>query len=90
MPRCSKRAWRKTVGGYGHTVIVEERSPGSVLYLRWWNPGGAGKRNNGKTGNWRKRSLGHRDKELGEEGQGTRRSTPDESGSDSGRADHPR
>jgi len=68
MPRCrQKRAWRKTVGGYGHTVIVEERSPGSVLYLRWWNPGGAGKRNNGKTGNWRKRSLGHRDKELGEE-----------------------
>jgi hypothetical protein len=30
-------------------------------------PSAAGKRNNGKTGNWRKRSLGHRDKELGEE-----------------------
>jgi hypothetical protein len=68
MPRCrQKRAWRKTVGGYGHTVIVEERSPGSVLYLRWWDRRAAGKRNNGKTGNWRKRSLGHRDKELGEE-----------------------
>jgi hypothetical protein len=68
MPRCrQKRAWRKTVGGYGHTVIVEERSPGSVLYLRWWDRSAAGKRNNGKTGNWRKRSLGHRDKELGEE-----------------------
>lgn len=67
MPRCRQKAWRKTVGGYGHTVIVEERSPGSVLYLRWWDPGATGKRRSGKTGNWRKRSLGHRNKELGEE-----------------------
>jgi hypothetical protein len=28
MPRCKKkRVWRKTVGGYGHIVVVEERSP---------------------------------------------------------------
>ena len=69
MPRCSKqRAWRKTVGGYGHTVIVEERSPGSVLYVRWWDPTAPGKRRTGRPGNWRKRSLGHRNKELGKAG----------------------
>jgi hypothetical protein len=68
MPRCKKkRVWRKTVGGYGHTVVVEERSPGSVLYLRWWDPSAAGKRNNGNPGNWRWRSLGHRDREQGKE-----------------------
>ena len=68
MPRCrQQRAWRKTVGGYGHTVIVEERSPGSVLYLRWWDASAPGKRRTGRPGNWRKRSLGHRDKELGQE-----------------------
>ena len=68
MPRCrQKRPWRKTVGGYGHTVIVEERSPGSVLYLRWWDPTATGKRKSGKPGNWRWRSLGHRDTKLGEE-----------------------
>ena len=67
MPRGKPRAWSKTVGGYGHTVIVEERSPGSPLYLRWWDPNAAGKRQNNAPGNWRKRSLGHRDKELGEE-----------------------
>jgi hypothetical protein len=67
MPRCRQKAWRKTVGAYGHTVIVEERSPGSVLYLRWCDASATGKRTNGKTGNWRWRSLGHRDMELGEE-----------------------
>lgn len=61
------KSWRKTLGGYGHTVIVEERSPGSILYLRWWDPNAAGKRKSGKPGNWRWRSLGHRDRELGEE-----------------------
>ena len=67
MPRCKKKGlWRRTVGGYGHTVLVEERSPGSVLYVRWWDASASGKRQTGKQGNWRKRSLGHRDKELGE------------------------
>jgi hypothetical protein len=68
MPRCKQKGvWRKTVGGYGHTVIVEERSPGSVLNLRWWDQSAPGQRANGKPGNWRWRSLGHRDKKLGEE-----------------------
>lgn len=68
MPRCKQKGlWRKTVGGYGHTVIVQERSPGSVLYLRWWDPSATGQRTNGNQGNWRWRSLGHRDKRLGEE-----------------------
>ena len=68
MPRSKpSRVWRRTIGGYGHTVIVEERSPGSPLYVRWWDPSAAGQRKSGKPGNWRWRSLGHRDKELGEE-----------------------
>ncbi len=67
MPRCKRKVWRKTIGGYGHTVIVEERSPGSVLYLRWWDPAATGRRKSGNPGNWRWRSLKHRDTKLGEE-----------------------
>jgi hypothetical protein len=52
------RRWRVTVGGYGYTVTAFERTPGGVLYLRWWDRA---------RDNWAPRSLGHRDRERAEQ-----------------------
>ena len=58
MTRKLPRPWRITVGGYGYRVTAFERTPGGVLYLRWWDRA----RNN-----WAPRSLGHRDRALAEQ-----------------------
>ena len=52
MPRRAK-LWKWSVGGYGATVRVGERSLGGTLYLFVPKNGGG----------WRKISLGHRDRE---------------------------
>ena len=57
-----RRTWSETVGGRGHTVTVFERTPGGSLYLKWWDPTAPGSRKGGGAGNYRYRSLKHRDK----------------------------
>jgi integrase len=52
MPRKPK-PWKWTTGGYGTTVVVYERYPGSVLYIGVPRP----------KGGYRGESLGHRDKD---------------------------
>lgn len=59
-----RKTWSETVGGRGHAVTVFERTPGGPLYLRWWDPTATGRRKGGGTGNYRWRSLGHRDREV--------------------------
>jgi hypothetical protein len=55
--RKSRRRWSYTAGARPHSVIVFERRPGGVIYEAVWDPTlGAG-------GEYRKRSLGHRDRE---------------------------
>jgi integrase len=49
--------WTNSQGERPNTVTVYEREPGSVLYARAWD---ATARNG--AGNWRRESLGHRDK----------------------------
>jgi hypothetical protein len=49
--------WKHSVGERPNTITVFERKEGGVLYARAWD----GKARNGK-GNWRMRSLGHRDR----------------------------
>jgi hypothetical protein len=58
MTRKPPRPWRVTVGGYGYTVTAYERTPGGVLYVRWWDR---------TRNNWAPRSLGHRDRERAEQ-----------------------
>lgn len=50
----SKCCWSQSVGSYGVTIRVAERQPGGKLHLFWTD--GSGKQ--------RKRSLGHRDRQL--------------------------
>ncbi len=57
----SRKRWRQSVGKRPHTVTVYERTPGGPLYIQVWNP----TRRNG-SGDWVRRSLGHRDKERAE------------------------
>lgn len=65
MPR-RRKPWSRTVGRRGYKVTVLERVPGGPLYLRWWDPTAPGSRATGGLGNYRLRSLGHRDRERGE------------------------
>lgn len=49
--------WKHSVGEKPNTVTVFERRPGGTLYARVWDP------TMGKRGGWRKKSLGHKDKD---------------------------
>jgi integrase len=50
-----KKCWSESHGVYGATIRVAEREPGSTLYLLWLD----------KKGKQQKRSLKHRDRQLG-------------------------
>jgi hypothetical protein len=54
----SKQRWKYSVGERPYTVTVYERRSGGNLYVRVWD----GSLRSGR-GGWRKRSLGHRDRE---------------------------
>lgn len=49
-----RKCWSYSAGERPYTVRVFEKVPDGVLYVRTWNA---------ETGRWRKRSLGHRDRE---------------------------
>jgi hypothetical protein len=53
-----KKKWSFQAGERPHTVTVEEREPGGVIYGRVWDPSAR----NGD-GNWIRRSLKHSDRE---------------------------
>jgi integrase len=53
-----KRLWSHAEGGKGWTVAVYEREPGGLIYARAYDPTLAGGR-----GGYRRRSLGHRDRD---------------------------
>lgn len=50
------KAWRFSAGARGSRVVVYEREPGGTLWARTWDP------TLYETGNYRRVSLGHRDK----------------------------
>jgi len=50
-----KKCWSESLGVYGATIRIAEREPGGVLYLLWLD----------KAGKQQKRSLKHRDRQLG-------------------------
>ena len=54
----SAAKWSFSAGAKPNTVTVEEREPGGALYARAWDSSAR----NGH-GNWRRVSLGHKDKQ---------------------------
>ncbi|MGH7564876.1 MAG: tyrosine-type recombinase/integrase [Gemmatimonadota bacterium] len=57
-----RKRWRWTEGTRPNTVTVSEREPGGPLYIRAWDP-----KLRGGRGNWRRESLGHKDREAAKE-----------------------
>ena len=53
-----QKKWSYSTGERPHTVTVEEREPGGVIYGRVWDPNARAGR-----GNWIRRSLKHSDRE---------------------------
>ena len=58
----SKRGakWSYSAGEKPFTIVVYERELGGTLYGRVWDPT---KSRGKKKGDWKRKSLGHRDKE---------------------------
>lgn len=57
-----RKRWNWTAGMRPNTVTVYEREPGGPLYIRAWDP----TLREGR-GNWRRESLGHRDRDAAKE-----------------------